>query len=187
MEIMLDEKEVALIGEGLKVLIENAESARKFMAGEDIDEDNIDGYIQRVSDLYDKVYKKHGETIVHNIKNSIDFPLGHEILCTLKNGEEITLIVTESTDQYMRLECKDVFGCMYINKDQTTTGGIAKSDLQNYLNTVFLQLLPDDLQTAISVTTRIYMDGRNENIKLRCSFRRFRRFLDQKNATYMNS
>lgn len=93
------------------------------------------------------------------VKAGIEFRVGDYVTDTLKNGEKITMVITDATDEYVRFESKDCVGeCHVWNENGSNEGGYFKSDIQNYLNTEIASLLPDEMLAVMSSTTRKWAD-----------------------------
>lgn len=102
--------------------------------------------------------------IAKEIKARKEYHVGDSVDDVLENGEKVTFVVTEVTDQYVRFESRDCIGGEDVkwNKNDNNKGGIAESDIQKYLDTKIWGLLPEDLRAVISDTNRKYMDGSEE-------------------------
>lgn len=77
-----------------------------------------------------------------------------QIPVTLKNGEEIIFDVAyDETGKlfFVMHDCMDTEHVM--NERWTNAGGWPACDMRRYLNTTVFDLLPDDLQEVISLTT----------------------------------
>lgn len=101
-------------------------------------------------------------TIAADIKEHSEiFSMGDIVRTVLKNGEILEWGITEVTDKYIRFDARDCIAdsdyCM--NREWTNKGGVAESEMQEYLNTTIWGILPDDLKEVISETDRKYMDG----------------------------
>lgn len=93
------------------------------------------------------------------VKAGIEFQVGDYVTDTLKNGEKITMVITDATDEYVRFESKDCVGERHVwNENDSNEGGYFKSDIQNYLNTEIASLLPDEMLAVMSSTTRKWAD-----------------------------
>lgn len=93
------------------------------------------------------------------IKAGAEFHIGDYVTDTLKNGEKITMVITDATDEYVRFESKDCVGERHAwNENDSNKGGYFKSDIQNYLNTEIAALLPDEMLAVMSSTTRKWAD-----------------------------
>lgn len=102
--------------------------------------------------------------IAKEIKSGKEYHVGDAVDDVLENGEEVTFVVTEVTDQYVRFESRDCVGSEGVswNKNDSNKGGIAEANVQKYLDTKIWELLPEDLRAAISDTSRKYLDGGEE-------------------------
>lgn len=93
------------------------------------------------------------------VKAGIEFQVGDYVTDTLKNGEKITMVITDATGEYVRFESKDCVGERHVwNENDSNEGGYFKSDIQNYLNTEIASLLPDEMLAVMSSTTRKWAD-----------------------------
>lgn len=102
--------------------------------------------------------------IAREIKQGEEYHTGDTVESVLKNGEKVTFVVTQVTDQYVRFESRDCVGGEDVswNKNNSNKGGIAESDIQKYLDSKIWSQLPDELQEVISDTKRKYLDGGEE-------------------------
>lgn len=101
------------------------------------------------------------EQIAREIKNGDGLAVGDKVDFTLKSGEQVTVVVTDDTDEYVRFESVDCIGGKDVqwNKKNTTDGGIEESNVQEWLMLELFGQLPDDLQQAISKVKRKYKDN----------------------------
>lgn len=101
------------------------------------------------------------EQIAREIKNGDGLAVGDKVDFVLKSGEQVTVVVTDDTDEYVRFESVDCVGGKDIrwNKENTTDGGIEESNVQEWLMLELFGQLPDDLQQAISKIKRKYKDN----------------------------
>lgn len=87
---------------------------------------------------------------------------GDTLGITLKNGEDVVLVVSQDQNGnvfFVTQDCLRKEHCM--NKTATARGGWAKTDMRRYLNSDVLILLPDDLQAVIKPTTIVQIvDGK---------------------------
>lgn len=104
------------------------------------------------------------DELARQIKNGDSLSVGDKVDFKLKNGEEVTVVVVQETEEFVRFESVDCVGGEDVswNENDSNKGGIAESDVQKYLNTKLWELLPDDLQSVISDIRRKYMDGDEE-------------------------
>ncbi len=64
------------------------------------------------------------EELARQIKSGDDLAVGDKVDFQLKTGEKVTVVVTQSTDEYVRFETVDCVGGEYVqwNKENTTNG-----------------------------------------------------------------
>ena len=78
---------------------------------------------------------------------------GDTINITLKNGEDVALVVGKDENGTVYFICEN---CLHdpheMNKVDSSTGGWSKTEMRRYLNEDVFALLPDDLQAAIKPT-----------------------------------
>ena len=96
------------------------------------------------------------------IKSGRMLSVGDRVDFKLKNGEDVTVAVTQVTDEYVRFESVDCVGNKRVcwNEYDNTDGGIEISKVQEYLNTEILSQLPEDLKAVIDKTRRKYLDNK---------------------------
>lgn len=88
--------------------------------------------------------------------------IGDYIIAELTYGRKARFDVTDIGDGWIRFDSRDCLGCTVWNENGKTSGGVAESDLQHYLNEDMVELLPEYLKTRIINTKRKYMDGDQE-------------------------
>ena len=100
---------------------------------------------------------KSGELVLHT---------GDEINCRLKDGEEVTFVVTDTNEEYIRFESKDCVGGTEIcwSESGNTNCGLLASNVMKYLNEEIWNLLPDELQREIEPVVRKHKDA-DGNVK----------------------
>lgn len=98
--------------------------------------------------------------LARQIKSGDDLAVGDKVDFRLKNGEDVTVVVTQSTEEYVRFESVDCVGGKEVPWSATgnTKCGIAASDVMKYLNEEIWNQLPDDLQAVIDPVTRKHKD-----------------------------
>ena len=86
--------------------------------------------------------------------------VGDKVDFRLKTGEDVTVVVTQSTDEYVRFESVDCVGGKEVpwSDAGNTKCGIAASDVMKYLNEEIWSQLPEDLQAAITPVKRKHKD-----------------------------
>ena len=106
------------------------------------------------------------EQIAREIKNGNSLAVGDKVDFSLKSGEQVTMVVTDDTDEYVRFESVDCVGGERVkwNTTCTTEVGIENSNVQEWLMMELLEQLPDDLQKVISKVKRRYKDN-EDNLK----------------------
>ncbi len=100
------------------------------------------------------------EELARQIKSGDDLAVGDKVDFQLKTGEKVTVVVTQSTDEYVRFESADCVGGKEVpwSDAGNTKCGIADSDVMKYLNEEIWNQLPEDLQDAIDPVTRRHKD-----------------------------
>lgn len=100
------------------------------------------------------------EELAMQIKSGDDLAVGDKVDFRLKTGEKVTVVVTQSTEDYVRFESVDCVGGREVPWSYTgnTKCGIADSDVMKYLNEEIWSQLPEDLQAAIDPVTRKHKD-----------------------------
>lgn len=93
------------------------------------------------------------ENLIGNLK------LHDEFECELKDGSSASFVLIDDSGDRLTFCSKNCITKHCINETSTNKGGIAASDMQKFLDTEIWNLLPDELKSMISVTTRKYMDG----------------------------
>ena len=88
--------------------------------------------------------------------------IGDYIIAELTDGRKARFDVTDIGDGWIRFDSRDCLGHTVWNENGKTSGGVAESDLQHYLNEDMVELLPEYLKTRIINTKRKYMDGDQE-------------------------
>ena len=98
--------------------------------------------------------------LARQIKAGDGLSIGDKVDFRLKNGEEVTVVVTQDTDEYVRFESVDCVGGKEIpwSSNGNTKGGIEASDVMAYLNKEIWEQLSDDLQAAIEPVVRKHKD-----------------------------
>jgi len=100
------------------------------------------------------------EELARQIKSGDDLAVGDKVDFQLKTGEKVTVVVTQSTEEYVRFESVDCIGGKEVpwSDSGNTKCGIAASDVMKYLNEEIWSQLPEDLQAVIDPTTRKHKD-----------------------------
>lgn len=98
--------------------------------------------------------------LANRIKAGVNLAVGDKVDFRLKSGEDVTVVVTQSTEEYVRFESVDCVGVKEVpwSDDGNTKCGIAASDVMKYLNEEIWSQLPEDLQAAIDPVTRKHKD-----------------------------
>ena len=101
------------------------------------------------------------EQIARGIKSGNGLAVGDKVDFSLKSGEQVTMVVTDDTDEYVRFESVDCVGeeSVQWNKRCTTDGGIEESNVQEWLMLELFGQLPEDLQQVIGKVKRRYKDN----------------------------
>lgn len=96
------------------------------------------------------------EELARQIKSGDDLAVGDKVDFQLKTREKVTVVVTQSTEEYVRFESVDCIGGKEVpwSDAGNTKCGIAASDVMKYLNEEIWSQLPEDLQAVIDPTTR---------------------------------
>lgn len=100
------------------------------------------------------------EELARQIKSGDDLAVGDKVDFQLKTGENVTVVVTQSTEEYVRFESVDCVGGKEVpwSDAGNTKCGIAASDVMKYLNEEIWSQLPEDLQAVIDPMTRKHKD-----------------------------
>lgn len=100
------------------------------------------------------------EELTRQIKSDDDLAVGDKVDFQLKTGEKVTVVVTQSTEEYVRFESVDCIGGKEVpwSDAGNTKCGIAASDVMKYLNEEIWSQLPEDLQAVIDPMTRKHKD-----------------------------
>lgn len=100
------------------------------------------------------------ETLSNRIMAGVNLAVGDKVDFRLKTGEDVTVVVTQSTDEYVRFESVDCVGGKEVpwSDAGNTKCGIAASDVMKYLNEEIWSQLPEDLQAAITPVKRKHKD-----------------------------
>lgn len=100
------------------------------------------------------------EELARQIKSGDDLAVGDKVDFQLKTGEKVTVVVTQSTEEYARFESVDCIGGKEVpwSDAGNTKCGIAASDVMKYLNEEIWSQLPEDLQAVIDTMTRKHKD-----------------------------
>lgn len=100
------------------------------------------------------------EELARQIKSGNGLAVGDKVDFQMKTGEKVTVVVTQSTEEYVRFESVDCVGGEEIpwSDAGNTKCGIAASDVMKYLNEKIWSQLPDDLQTVIDPVVRKHKD-----------------------------
>lgn len=100
------------------------------------------------------------EELARQIKSGDDMAVGDKVDFQMKTGEKVTVVVTQSTEEYVRFESVDCVGGKEVpwSDAGNTKCGIAASDVMKYLNEEIWSQLPEDLQAVIDPTTRKHKD-----------------------------
>ena len=111
-----------------------------------------------------RAFSTSWEAIAKEIKAGAEYKVGDKVDCELKNGEKVTFVITEVTDEHVRFESVDCVGDKEVcwSKAGNTKCGLTTSDVMNYLNDEIWNLLPDDLQAAIDPVVRKHKDADGE-------------------------
>ncbi len=98
--------------------------------------------------------------LANRIKAGVNLAVGDKVDFRLKSGEDVTVVVTQSTNEYVRFESVDCVGGKEVpwSDAGNTKCGIAASDVMKYLNEEIWSQLPEDLQAAIDPVTRKHKD-----------------------------
>jgi len=98
--------------------------------------------------------------LANRIKAGVNLAVGDKVDFRLKSGEDVTVVVTQSTKEYVRFESVDCVGGKEVPWSDTgdTKRGIADSNAMKYLNEEIWSQLPEDLQAAIDPVTRKHKD-----------------------------
>lgn len=101
------------------------------------------------------------EQIAEDIKRGPGLTLGDTVSFTLKSGEQVTVVVTDDTNEYVRFESVDCIGYRSTpwGVSNTECAHFDESSIQGWLMSELFKDLPDDLQRVISKTKRQYMDS----------------------------
>ena len=95
------------------------------------------------------------ETLSNRIMAGVNLAVGDKVDFRLKTGEDVTVVVTQSTDEYVRFESRDCVGKeVEWNKNGGTELGYSGSDIHKYLNKGLFEQLPEDLRNVISLGER---------------------------------
>ena len=102
--------------------------------------------------------------IAKGINSGEKYYVGDTVEDVLENGENVTFIITQVTDRFVRFESRDCIGREDVcwNEDDSNDGGIATSGIQKYLDTKIWALLPAELKSVICDTKRKYLDAGEE-------------------------
>lgn len=100
------------------------------------------------------------QELARQIKSGDDLAVGDKVDFQLKTGEKVTVVVTQSTEEYVRFESVDCVGGKEVpwSDAGNTKCGIATSDVMRYLNEEIWRQLPEDLQAVIDPMTRKHKD-----------------------------
>lgn len=100
------------------------------------------------------------EELARQIKSGDDLAVGDKVDFQLKTGEKVTVVVTQSTEEYVRFESVDCVGGKEVpwSDAGNTKCGIAASDVMKYLNEEIWSRLPEDLQAVIDPMIRKHKD-----------------------------
>lgn len=98
--------------------------------------------------------------LANRIKAGVNLAIGDKVDFQLKTGEEVTVVVTQSTEEYVRFESVDCVGGEDVpwSDAGNTKCGIAGSDVMKYLNEKIWVQLPEDLQAVIGSIKRKHKD-----------------------------
>ncbi|MCM1102006.1 MAG: DUF6273 domain-containing protein [Acetatifactor muris] len=98
--------------------------------------------------------------LANRIKAGVNLAVGDKVDFRLKSGEDVTVVVTQSTEEYVRFESVDCVGGKEVpwSAAGNTKCGIAASDVMKYLNEEIWSQLPEDLQAAIAPVKRKHKD-----------------------------
>ena len=98
------------------------------------------------------------------IRSGVEFHMGDYKKETTLCGENMVLVVTDVTDEYVRFESRDCVGRMGISwsKEGNTKCGYGDSDVSKFLNREIWEKLPESLKTVISPTIRKHKDYNGE-------------------------
>ena len=97
-------------------------------------------------------------------RNDAQYQIGDVVTSELQNGNVQEWAITDFGSDYIRFEARDCIKNVKqrMNEKRINAGGIASSLMQEYLDNVIWNLLPDDLHDVISTVDRKYMDGTEE-------------------------
>lgn len=102
--------------------------------------------------------------ISESIKSGDVWSVGDTVDEVLNNGEEVTFVVTQVTDKFVRFESRDCVGNCGTkwNESGDTKGGIYNSDAMKFLTEKIWSYLPEDLRHVIDAAERKYIDTDGE-------------------------
>lgn len=100
------------------------------------------------------------EELARKIKSGDELMVGDKVDFQLKTGEDVTVVVTQSTDEYVRFESVDCVGGKEVSWSdaRNTKCEIADSYVMKFLNKEVWSQLPEDLQVVIAPVTRKHLD-----------------------------
>lgn len=99
--------------------------------------------------------------LANRIKAGVNLVVGDKVDFCLKNGEDLTVVVTQSTEEYVRFESVDCVGGKDVvpwSDAGNTKCGIVTSDVMKYLNEEIWSQLPEELQAVIDSVKRKHKD-----------------------------
>lgn len=105
-------------------------------------------------------WQRTWEELATQIRSGNSPAVGDKIDFQMKTGEEVTVVVTQSTEEYVRFESVDCVGGEDVSWSYTgnTKCGIVGSDVMKYLNEKIWGQLPEDLQAVIGSIKRKHKD-----------------------------
>lgn len=100
------------------------------------------------------------EELAGQIKSGDDLAVGDKVGFRMKTGEKVTVVFTQSTEEFVRFESVDCVGGKDVpwSDAGSTKCGIAGSDVIKYLNEEIWSQLPEELQAAIDPMPRKHRD-----------------------------
>lgn len=88
---------------------------------------------------------------------------------TLKNGQPVTLVVTDVQEDFVRFESKDcVENAVSWNEKDTNEGGFPASNVKKYLDETIWAQFPEELKAVIGSTQRKWLDKDGNETEYAC-------------------
>lgn len=88
---------------------------------------------------------------------------------TLKNGQPVTLVVTDVQEDFVRFESKDCVGNpVSWNEKDTNEGGFPTSNVKKYLDETIWAQLPEELKAVIGNAQRKWLDKDGNEAEYTC-------------------